>query len=328
MTVRVSVVVATYNRARLLPGVLEALASQELPSPADGEIVVVDNNSSDATPAVAAAFSKKSAIPVRYVFEPEPGLSNARNRGVAEARGATIAFTDDDVLPAPDWIARTLEALDRWNAHGVGGRILPRWEVPPPGWVTENWRLLRRLSIMDFDEGRLLALPLDRKPQVWGANMAFRRELFGRVGGFDARLGVTGARLFRSEEFDLIERALGLGLRIAYDPAPTVYHRIGPDRLRRSYFRRLEFDSAFGDARVARTVASPSLFGAPRAAYRHFFQAFRAWVLGGLRRQPEAFDRELLWRWWAGTIAGSWSRNRGRPRSSGNPPPAGPTRPD
>jgi glycosyltransferase involved in cell wall biosynthesis len=315
MTVRVSVVVATYNRARLLPGVLEALGSQELPSPSDGEIVVVDNNSSDATPEVVASVAKASPVPVRYAFEGRQGLSNARNRGVAEARGAVLAFTDDDVLPAPDWLARILEALDRWNAQGVGGRILPRWEVPPPCWVTENWRLRRRLSIMDFEEGRLLALPMERTPQVWGANMAFRRELLERVGGFDSRLGMAGARLFRSEEFDLIERALGFGFRIAYDPAPTVYHRIGPDRLKKSYFRRLEFDSAFGDARAARAVDTPSLFGAPRSAYRHFFDAFRAWVLGRLRREPGGFDQELLWRWWAGTIAGSWSRNRGRPRA-------------
>ena len=310
MTIAVSVVVATYNRARLLPGVFGALASQQAPPSLDWEIVVVDNNSSDATPDVVASLARTSRVPVRPAFEAAPGLSNARNRGVREARGEILAFTDDDVLPAPDWIAQIVAAIERWDAHGVGGRILPLWEVPPPAWIEENARFLRRLSVMDFDEGRLLALPLERRPQVWGANMAFRRELLDRVGGFDARLGVTGSRLFRSEESDLIERALGLGLRIAYDPAPTVYHRIGPDRMRKSYFRRLEFDGAYGDARAARRVEAPALLGAPRTAYRNFFEAFRTWLILCLRRRPGVFDQELLWRFWAGAIAGHWSRGR------------------
>ena len=310
MTIQVSVIIATFNRAGLLPGILGALASQEAPPSLGWEIVVVDNNSSDSTPDVVTSFSRTATIPVRYVFEPGQGLSRARNRGVREARGSILAFTDDDVLPAPDWIAQVVAAIDRWGAHGVGGRILPRWEAPPPSWITGNWRLLRRLSIMDFDQSRLLALPLERKPQVWGANMAFRRELLDRVGGFDPRLGMLGHRLFRSEEFDLVERALRLGLRIAYDPALTVYHRIGSDRMRKSYFRRLEFDSAHGDARAARVVAAPSLFGAPLSIYRRVFMDFWKWVILRLLRRPGAFDQELLWLWWAGTITGYWSRTR------------------
>jgi glycosyltransferase involved in cell wall biosynthesis len=244
MTMQVSVVIATYNRARLLPGILGVLASQEAHPPLQWEIVVVDNNSSDSTRDVVASFSRTTTIPVRYAFEARQGLSSARNRGVQEARGAILAFTDDDVLPAPDWIVQVVAAIDRWGAHGVGGRILPRWEASPPSWITGNWRLLRRLSIMDFDQSRLLALPLQRNPQVWGANMAFRREVFDRVGGFDPRLGLIGPKLFRSEESDLIDRALRLGLRIAYDPALTVYHRIGSDRMQKSYFRRLALESA------------------------------------------------------------------------------------
>ena len=311
MTVTVSVVVATYNRAGLLPDTLGALASQETPPSLEWEIVVVDNNSSDATPDLIEAFSKTASMPVRYVLEPRQGLSNARNRGVEEARGAILAFTDDDVLPEPDWIAQVVDAMERWSAHGVGGRILPRWEASPPGWITGNWRHLRRLSIMDFDEGRRLAIPLEREPQVWGANMALRRELFDRVGGFDPRLGMIGRRLFRSEESDLIERALRLGLTIAYDPALIVHHRIGTDRMRESYFRRLAFDSAHGDARVARVVAAPALFGAPLSAYRNAFAAFVSWLILRLRRRPGAFDQELLCLWWVGTITGYWSRPGG-----------------
>ena len=186
-----SVVLATWNRARLLAGALEALAAQEVPAGLAWEVVVVDNNSSDSTAGVVDGFAN-AAVRVRRVFEPEQGLSHARNRGVREARGAIVAFCDDDVLPAADWVAGIPAAMDRWSADGVGGRILPRWEAPPPSWLTENRRLLRQLALMDWEGSGLLALPLAPNPQVWGANMAFRREVFDRVGLFDPRRGLSG----------------------------------------------------------------------------------------------------------------------------------------
>ncbi len=230
MNIQVSVVIGTYDRAHLLEGALQALAAQEVPDSLKWEIVVVDNNSADATAQTVAAFSKTTPIPVRYVFERQQGVASARNRGVREARGEIIAFTDDDVLPTSDWVAQTAAAIVRWNADGAGGRILPKWEATPPRWLTENWNLMARLAIMDFETGQLLSLPIGPKPQVWGANMAFRREALQKVGDFDPRLGVVGKKLYRGEEDDLIRRALRLGLKIAYDPALRVFHRIGPDR--------------------------------------------------------------------------------------------------
>ncbi len=303
---QVSVVIATFDRVRLLQDSLGALASQEVPRSLEWEIVVVDNNSSDATAQVVAGFSTTTSIPVRYVFEARQGLSHARNRGIQEARGSILAFSDDDVIPAPDWVARVAATIARWNADGVGGRILPRWETPPPPWLIENWRLLRRLSIMDFEGSGLLALPLKRQPQVWGANMAFRRELLERVGGFDPRRGMIGRRLFRGEESDLIDRALALGSRIAYDGALTVYHRIGSDRMQKDYFRRLAFDSAEGDARATAFAGGLTLRGAPLSAYPRAFVAFWKWAALRVLRRPGTFDQELRWLESKGALTGYW----------------------
>jgi len=302
---QLSVVLATWNRAHLLVDTLGALAAQEVPRGLPWELVVVDNNSTDATAQVVDEFAAAAAMPVRRVFEPEQGLSSARNRGVREARGVIVAFCDDDVLPASDWVAAIPAAMDRWNADGVGGRILPRFEgpAPPPAWLTENRRLMRQLALMDWDESGLLALPFEPNPQVWGANMAFRREVFDRVGEFDPRRGPSGRRLFRGDEVDLIERALALGMRIAYDASLTVYHRIGPDRMRKAYFRRLAFDDGVGEARAA---ASPT----PSSAFREAFAEFRKWAKRSLLRRPGAFDHELRFRNAVGRVAGSWSARR------------------
>ena len=311
-TMQISVVIATYNRASLLEGALAALASQEVPRSLLWEIVVIDNNSSDSTAGVVDAFSQTVSIPVRYALEPRQGLSWARNRGVQEARGSILAFSDDDVCPAPDWVAQIAAAMDRWNAHGVGGRILPLWETSPPRWLTGNWRLMRRLSIMEFEGSRPLALPLDRQPQIWGANMAFRRELFDRVGGFDPRRGMAGPRLFRGEESDLIDRALELGLKIVYDGALTVYHRIGSDRTRKAYFRRLAFDSAHGDARATPAVGGRSFLGAPLSSYATAVTSFCKWMVAALFRRPGAFDRELRWFESMGTLTGYLATRSGK----------------
>jgi glycosyltransferase involved in cell wall biosynthesis len=309
---QVSVVIGTYNRAHLLKGTLEALASQEVPDSLKWEIVVVDNNSRDTTAQVVTAFSKTTATPVRYVFEPRQGLSHARNRGVKEARGSIIAFTDDDVLPAPDWITQVAAAIDRWNAHGVGGRILPRWETLPPRWLTDNRHLLNRIAVMDFEASRLLELPLEARPQVWGANMAFRREVFQRIGEFDPRRGIVGKKLARGEDTDLIDRALERGLKIAYDPALTVFHRIGSDRMRKAYFRKLTFDNAQVGARMEPVFRGRSFLGAPLWSYRVAFTDFWKWVGLVLLRRPGAFDQQLAWLSSAGRLSGCWKVGLGR----------------
>jgi len=310
MTIDVSVVIATHDRVHLLEGALRALLRQNVPDPSSFEIVVVDNDSSDGTRDLVRSFAKTSPTPVRYCFEPQRGLSHARNRGIGEARGGILAFTDDDVLPDPDWVGGIVASMERWKAHGVGGRILPQWETPPPPWLTESRFLLEALALMDSEESRPLSLPLGRGPRVWGPNMAFRRGLFERAGTFDPRLGVAGRRLFRGEEVDLIERALRLGSTIAYDATLVVRHRIGADRMRRSYFRKLIYDRAVGHARVTPPPLSRALFGAPLGAYRTPATRLLRWTALQALARPGAFEAELSLLDSVGRLVGCWRRPR------------------
>ena len=306
MTIDVSVIIGTYNRAQLLGGTLRALAFQEVPESLNWEILVIDNNSTDKTKESVTAFSNTTSVPVRYVFEAQQGISHARNRGIKEASGSLLAFTDDDVLPAPDWIVQVATAMRRWNADGVGGRILPQWEASPPRWLTENRHLLDRLAIMEFAESRELQFPMGKEPQVWGANMAFRRKLFDRVGGFSTRLGGIGNKLFRGEEPELINRALKHGLKIVYDPAVVVLHRIGAERTRTAYFRKLIFDIGEGEAHANPVVGGYSFLGAPLWRYRVVLGGFWKWVGLFLLRQPDAFDQQLDWLSSLGQLSGYW----------------------
>ncbi len=312
MPTELSVVVATYKRAAVLEGALGALAAQEVPRALEWEIVVVDNNSQDRTAAVVNAASRSTEIPIVYVFEPRQGLSQARNRGITAARGSIIAFIDDDILPASDWIAQVEAAMARWSADGVGGRILPLWEAPPPTWLTQRRDLMDRLGIMDDNENRVLSYPLRGRPQVWGGNMAFRRDVFDQVGGFDRARGIIGTKLFRGEEVDLVNRALRHGLRIVYDPAVLVRHRIGKARMCRDYFRRLEFDAAQGEVDAGGVGRSRTMGGVPLWLYSVLLTAYVKWMASLVLRRPEAFDQQLDCARWRGRFVGYWKNSRAR----------------
>ena len=101
-------------------------------------MLVVDNNSSDATSAVVKHFCELYGDRFRYLFEPCPGKSYALNAGIRGARGSIVVFMDDDVTVEPTWLENLTSVLrcDQWA--GVGGRVLPLWSMPPPKWLPND----------------------------------------------------------------------------------------------------------------------------------------------------------------------------------------------
>ena len=217
----VSVVLCTRDRPQQLERALRSIVSAR-PTPA--EVVVVDNApTDDATRAVVAAFPD-----VRYVLEPRPGLSAARNAGVSAARGQVIAFTDDDVVVHPAWVGRLQQAFDDQPAVlAVTGLVLPAaletdgqllFELHVGGFGHDYRRLV--FDPPWFAGMRYLGAPVWRVGA--GANMAFRREAFSLVGGFDERLGAGAAGC--SEDSELWYRLLAAGHSCVYEPAAVVHH--------------------------------------------------------------------------------------------------------
>lgn len=230
-----SVVVCTMNRAATLALVLQALADQ---TPAAGgfEVVVVDNGSTDATPHVVAALGPRLAGPLLPLAEPRPGLAVARETGWRASRGELVAFLDDDAVPAAGWAEEVLGLFrDHPDAVALGGVVRPRLLSSPPPWFGP--RLLPFLSIWE-PPGSERTVPLERRHRPVGANMVFRRALLEAVGGFDTRLGARGDRPFGGEDDDMFSQAFRLG-RVYGSRGAAVEHLIGPERLTRSYLRRV-----------------------------------------------------------------------------------------
>ena len=292
----ISVVICTYNRAASLCRTLTSLIQQDAGPDLVWEIVVVDNNSNDSTAATVAEFASSTPVPTTYVWEKQQGLSFARNAGIDKSRGRILAFTDDDVTPASDWLRRIVASMKQYNADGVGGKILPKWPCTPPAWLTADKSdvLLQRLALLDSDTVCVAKPNIPVK--IFGANMAYKRDMFQQIGNFDITLGRVAARLYSHEEKNLIERALSLHKVIVYDPQVLVWHHIAAERLRKRYFRRLSM--ADGEKRAARNEPSGKwhFCGVPIRMFPHALRDFWRWTWSVLRLSARSFRRETkLW---------------------------------
>lgn len=269
----ISVIVCTYNRCRTLATALESLAAQEMPASVEWEVVVVDNNSRDQTREVVEALCLREPQRFRYVFESKQGLSNARNRGITEARGAVLAFTDDDVTLDSKWL-RSLTAPfsdDSWM--GAGGRVRPERAFEPPDWLsTSNRYALAPLAMFDLgDQAGELGEP------PFGANMAFRREMFDKYGVFRADLGRCGDSMLSNEDTEFGGRLLVGKERLRYEPSAVVFHPVPENRVKKQYFLRWWFDKARADIRELGVPADTKWFIAGVPLY--LFRRLGVWTL-------------------------------------------------
>ena len=216
-----SIIIVTRDRAEDLRLTLAAMGGLEVPAGFEVELLVIDNGSSDDT----AEVVRSCAIPgisVRYVLEKKPGLSNGRNRGLAEAKGDIILFTDDDVRPPADWIAGMCEPILSGKADAVAGgvRIAPGLLRPWMSPMHRSW-----LASSEWLESG--------KPQAMvGANMGFSRKVLEKVPGFDSELG-AGA-LGSGEESLFSAQLIAAGYRIADRMDLCMEHHFQPSRLKRS----------------------------------------------------------------------------------------------
>jgi glucosyl-dolichyl phosphate glucuronosyltransferase len=236
-TCTVAVLIATYNRARLLGETLDVLARSTVSEGLRWEVVVVDNNSTDDTRAVVESRRAAYPVPLTLLVERVQGRSAALNTAIAATDAPLLLLTDDDVRVDPGWLVAGTRALEQ-GADYVGGPVAPIWETPPPAWLDlARSDLWGTIAILDygpepfaFEDRRLVPL---------GANMGFRRSLVERAGAFRADLGRTNSRRPLGQEVpELLMRARAAGLRGCYVPAMHVSHHIPAVRLTRTYFRR------------------------------------------------------------------------------------------
>jgi glycosyltransferase involved in cell wall biosynthesis len=261
MTIPITVAVCTRNRAALLEKAVRSVLAQ-----AEGkhiEILIVDNGSTDRTAPFAAGLS--AAEPrVKFISEPRPGISVARNRALHHAAGEWVVFLDDDAEVEPGWLAAYENFFSRLPSDRVavvGGVVFHRYEVPPPQWVSveETW---------GPDGKNSFCFAYGHSPSE--CNSAYRRDAAVQLGGFDRRLGHCGGVAGYREGADLNIRLQDAGYEIWWLPSAAVRHLIHGNRLNLKWLMHAAFNEG-------RSVAIQRLKSRPRGA-RGIYIAVRVLV--------------------------------------------------
>lgn len=230
-----SIIVCTYNRADLLPSVINQLRAQKYPHNSF-EIIVVDNCSTDHTPQIVQRFiNTDKEVPVRYVKEGHPGVTYARNRGAREARYPYLAYLDDDCSVEADWLSQLVSGFDLDELVSVvAGRVKVDYDDQEiPKWLgTKSARWLAEFNFPG-SQPRLLVNPL----YVCEGNMAITHQAWEAVGGFLGMDQFSSPHVAAQEIVYLIEQVKRQGGKVAFVPMAIVNHHTAIPTQRRMLMR-------------------------------------------------------------------------------------------
>ena len=210
----------------MLRGTLRSVVSQQTGGEFSYEVVVVDDASTDATSGVIREIARSSPVPVRYILGEGRGAGGARNRGVSEAQGEWIAFTDDDQLAETDWLRELLTTARRTNADCVGGIMLLKLNPEELSQIPLPCRGCLRETVATLE-----ARKHDGKNFPLTGNSLVKREVFDHVGWFDESMTLGG------EDLDFFRRVRRAGLEVWQTLRAVLHHLIPPYRLEKDYLR-------------------------------------------------------------------------------------------
>ena len=288
----ISVAICTWNRAAILDQTLTVLRRMTVPAGLKWELLIVNNNCTDATDAIVARHA--AHLPIRLLFEPTPGKANAANLAVREARGDLLVWTDDDVLPGREWLASYRQAAAAApDADIFGGPIEPWFDGQPPAWLRQaESRVAKAYGKRDFGRRRQ---PLTHHVVPCGANYATRTRVLRRY-PFDPVLGVSGHRRIGGYETSVIRRMLADGISGLWLPSAAVRHFIRRETQSVRFLRR--YYAAQGHAAVLNGPFAGSdtaaILGRPQWLLPRALQAEARYRWARLTAAPEVWVERLV----------------------------------
>ena len=269
-SINLAVVICTYSEGRW-NDLVEAVGSVlRQTRPAQDLVVVVDHNPG-LLGRVRHEFPGLNAVENWQA----PGLSGARNTGIASTNASVIAFVDDDASAAPDWLERLEAGYQDARVLGVGGAVAPVWQGGRPAWFPEEFDWVVGCSYAGLPEAA------GDVRNLLGCNMSFRREVFEVVGGFQSGIGRIGTYPAGCEETELCIRARRAWPErfFLYDPQVKVSHQVPASRGTWRYYRSRCYAEGLSKALVAQSVGSTDGLASER---RH-----------ALRTLPRAIAKDL-----------------------------------
>lgn len=232
----ISVIVCTYNRDEYIRNTLSHLVDQKNVTKDQYEVLIINNNSEDATEEICLRYIYENRLQnFKYFNEEQQGHTYARNRGIKLAKGKILAFIDDDAFVDHQYIYQLMDFFnDNPQVIAIGGKIIPIYENVEPKWMSTY--LLPLVAALDMgDEIK----PFKGKKFPIGANMAFRRIAFENYGLFNINLGRRGADLEGGDEKEMIYRIKKGKESIVYVPKVQVKHIIPQKRTKIEYIKKM-----------------------------------------------------------------------------------------
>jgi len=212
------------------------------------ELILIDSCSDADSAAMVRAYAR-TRPQIRFARLDQPGVSRARNKGVAMAKGDWVVLVDDDAVPFPDWYKSMVSALTMAPAKvaGIGGKVLPKLpkgeearQLDPTWWTY--------LSIVDAPA----AGSVTDGHNVVAANYAVRRCVLEETNGFDEELGRIGCSLVSAGDSHITHNFINAGYDVRFDPAFGVFHKIPPERLQHRWINKRVFMEGLSIVRMHR----------------------------------------------------------------------------
>lgn len=309
-----SVIIPTRNRVKHLSNALKSLTKQTYPVKMF-EVLVIDNGSMDSTSEMCRSLRDRMPQ-LQYFYVEKPGLHVGRHLGMKKAQSKILVYADDDIEAFPTWLEAIAESFENPEVVLVGGKILPKFSIPPPDWVLLMWgenqkgqKILGNLSLLDLGDDVSEIDP----SCVYGCNFSIRKSVLTEAGGFHPDAMPMELIRYRGDGESHVSRFIErMGYKAIYHPKASVYHVIPAERLTESYFCERSFFQGISDSysflrkgvnlsssAVRRNINWLKFFSFRRKIWldsrqRRMMNAHRR---GFLMHQKEAYHDHILYRW-------------------------------
>lgn len=248
---KLSIIIPTAGRPVAIRAAIQSLLAVS-PAQHATEILVVDNNTDESFARDLHTFCAPLNGQVRYVREPNPGLTAARHRGIRESRGEILTFIDDDVEVSDGWLDAIQLGFSNSEVGMIGGPSIPKFTDSVPSWFWDflsgtphgGW-MCPWLSLLDIGRDVESINPI----YVWGLNFSIRRSIVERCGGFNPDLVPSHLQRWQGDgETGLALKIEAAGMRADFLHKALLFHRCGPERLKPDYFKKRAFYQGVADS--------------------------------------------------------------------------------